>query len=73
MLNRRYFIGATASCLFTPLFAQTTAHKFTLGEMEISVFSDGIFSIPLSLALPQVKPLSAKARLMLFWLKQKLI
>lgn len=55
-MKRRFFIGATAASFFTPLVAQTSAHKFKMGDMEISVFSDGVFSIPLSLALPHVKP-----------------
>jgi glyoxylase-like metal-dependent hydrolase (beta-lactamase superfamily II) len=56
MITRRYFLAATSASFFTPCFAESAVHKFTLGEMEISVFSDGIFSIPLSLALPNVKP-----------------
>jgi glyoxylase-like metal-dependent hydrolase (beta-lactamase superfamily II) len=55
MITRRYFSLATLIG-FIPAYAQTTVHKFTHGEMEISVFSDGVFSIPLSIAVPQLKP-----------------
>jgi glyoxylase-like metal-dependent hydrolase (beta-lactamase superfamily II) len=68
MFNRRHFLGVAGLSLCAPCITQgvaqglaqgltqTQAHKFTLGEMEITIFSDGIFSIPLSVALPNTPP-----------------
>lgn len=37
------------------LLAQTRTHSFKLGAAEISVFSDGVFSFPRTLVLPDAK------------------
>ncbi|MDX2158795.1 MAG: MBL fold metallo-hydrolase [Hyphomicrobiaceae bacterium] len=59
-LSRRGFLaavaavvtGATAGLAPTLLMAATRTHKLAVGAAEIMIVSDGVFSLPLSLVLP---------------------
>lgn len=57
-LSRRGFVAglaaaATAPVLSRPALAQAAPHVFKVGEVEITVISDGTMSLPLSFVLPK--------------------
>ena len=62
MPNRREFIGgATALCAATALpFPAFASNKITLGEFEITTFSDGHINLPAGLRAPNADPVKAK-------------
>ncbi|MFV0298807.1 MAG: MBL fold metallo-hydrolase [Hyphomicrobiaceae bacterium] len=71
-LTRRTFLGAACAVgagamagglPSGPLLAETKAHKFKVGEAELTVVSDGIFSLPRSFILADEKPETVDALL----------
>ena len=61
-LNRRWFLVAGGAALAAPALGRpvlaeaTEAHRFTLGEVEVLVLSDGHLTLPASILAPSAPP-----------------